>query len=96
MKKLLVLIGIGAAVFLIADFESDEDPDHEEPAPVAKREHRKPGERCRHDCQCHSRECKKFRCVRRTRPVLGKGQKCIFDGDCRSCECHKFVCVEKK
>ena len=53
------------------------------------------GERCWKDCDCESRECKKFRCVARNykkHPLLDAGQKCIFDGDCRSCSCSSGVC----
>lgn len=51
---------------------------------------RSPGERCTHDCQCATRECKGFRCVTRDynkHPLLGKGTRCSYDGDCRSCAC---------
>lgn len=48
------------------------------------------GERCTHDCQCDSLECKGFKCVVRDyneHPILPAGAACTFDGDCSSCDC---------
>lgn len=53
------------------------------------------GEGCSKDCQCDSRECKGFKCVRRdlsTHPFVAIGGQCVFDGDCASCDCARGVC----
>ena len=56
------------------------------------------GERCFRDGECASKECKGFKCVRRSgdRPLLPNGKACSFDGDCRSDECHKGRCIPKQ
>jgi len=53
------------------------------------------GESCTKDCQCESRECKGFKCVKRNlaeHPLAPKGAACVFDGDCASCDCARGSC----
>ncbi len=53
------------------------------------------GATCTKDCQCASRECKGFECVKRDlseHPLASAGAACVFDGDCASCDCAGGKC----